>query len=124
MINSILKYTFLISCAFLSMMMIYSSMLKLVGYQGMEESFMHWGYSKSFMIVIGVYEILMGTIVFWNKTRIYGLIGISILMLGALYTHISNGEYDQLTTAGFVFVVATSAIIIRYMLIKSKKIIG
>ena len=87
-------------------------MLKLVGFPGMEESFLIWGYSKTFMIIVGIIEMALSILVFAKKTRTIGLVGLLFLMIGALFTHISNDEYDQISTALFLLILSTCSLIL------------
>ncbi|MEM9545938.1 MAG: DoxX family protein [Bacteroidota bacterium] len=99
----------------ISLMLLYSSMLKLVGYQGMEESFLLWGYSKTFMIIVGLAELILSVMIFAKKTRRIGLTGLIFLMIGALFTHISNDEYDQIYSAVFLLVIGTCSFALIFL---------
>lgn len=102
-------------------MLLYSSMLKFVGFPGMEESFLIWGYSKSFMIAVAIIELILSISIFAKPTRIIGLSGLIILMIGALFTHISNDEYDQITTALFLLILSTCSLILIFLEDNPKK---
>jgi hypothetical protein len=99
----------------ISLMLLYSSMLKLVGFPGMEESFLLWGYSRTFMIIIGIFELALSILVFVKKTRIIGLSGLILLMIGALFTHISNDQYDEIYTAVFLLIIGTCSLVLIYL---------
>lgn len=105
----------LIMITIISLMLLYSSMLKLVGFPGMEESFLIWGYSKTFMIIVGIIEMALSIMVFAKKTRKIGLAGLIFLMIGALFTHISYDEYDQIYTAVFLLVLATCSFALMFI---------
>lgn len=109
-IYGILKHIKLFMVAFTSLLLIYSSMLKFVNYPGMKESFFAWGYGETTMYVIGVIELLLAIGLFAAKSRFISAVFIAMLMAGALYTHIVNYEYDQLTTA-IVVLIAVSLIV-------------
>ena len=64
---------------------------KLMPNDNMVARFENWGYSAEFAVVIGVLEMLGGLLVLIPKLAIYGAILIGILMLGAIYTHLSTG---------------------------------
>ena len=112
MLKGIIHHSVLIMVTIIALMLMYSSMLKLVGFPGMEESFLVWGYSKAFMIAVGITEMALSILVFAKKTRIIGLVGLLFLMIGALFTHISNDEYDQIGTALFLVILSTCSLIL------------
>lgn len=113
--GGILYYAKMLMSIVVSLMLLYSSMLKLVDFPGMEESFFYWGYSKTFMYIIGAVELLLALGIFIGKTRIISAIGILILMTGALYTHLTNIEYDQLSSAIFLSTLCVLIIGISYL---------
>lgn len=113
--GGILYYAKMLMSIVVSLMLLYSSMLKLVSFPGMEESFFYWGYSKTFMYIIGAVELLLALGIFIGKTRIISAIGILILMTGALYTHLTNIEYDQLSSAIFLSTLCVLIIGISYL---------
>jgi len=115
MLKGIIHHSLLIMVSIISLMLLYSSMLKLVGYQGMEESFLLWGYSKMFMIVVGIAELALSILIFAKKTRRIGLTGLIFLMIGALFTHISNDEYDQVYSAVFLLVIGTCSFVLIFL---------
>lgn len=82
-----------------SLFMVYASMLKLVDYPGMEDSFIYWGYPPWLMYVVGVLELIIAVMVYIPKTRWIGVGLLWVHMAGAIYTHIIHNEYDQLTSA-------------------------
>lgn len=54
-----------------------------------------WGYAAWFATLIGVLEVCgaIGLLVPWT-TR-YAVLGLTVIMLGAIYTHLANGETLQ-----------------------------
>ena len=96
-------------------MLLYSSMIKLVNLQGVEESFLLWGYSKTFMITIGLIELLLSILIFIKSTRKIGLSGLILLMIGAIFTHISNDEYNQIYTALFLLIISTCCFVLIFL---------
>lgn len=120
MINSILGYLKLLLIAAVSLFLIYASMLKLVSYPGMKESFYVWGYGSTEMYIVGFVELLLAVLIFFPKTRVLGAIGVIVLMTGALYTHIVNIEYDQLASG--IFLTSASLAIVALELLLNKKL--
>lgn len=96
-------------------------MLKLVDFPGMEESFMVWGYSKTTMYIIGIVELILAVTAFIPQTRFYALLGIGMLMLGAIYTHYVNFEYGEMNSAIFILFLSISSIILGFLQKKTFK---
>ena len=96
-------------------------MLKLVGMPGMEESFLVWGYSKTFMIIVGIVELALSILIFVKKTRKIGLTGLVFLMIGALFTHITNDQYEEIYTAVFLLVIGTCSFALIFLEDSSKE---
>jgi len=57
--------------------------------------FANWGYSMWFMKLIGVLEVLGGIGLLVPKTTRLAVYGLTLIMLGAIYTHINAGEGMQ-----------------------------
>ena len=112
MIASLARGLRLFSVFIMASWMLYSSMMKLVPYPGMEESFMVWGYEKWEMQLIGVAELILAIAVFAKPTRNYAFVGLIFLMTGALYTHISNYEYEETGPATWILV--TSIVLLAW----------
>lgn len=121
MLKGVIHHSLLIMVSIISLMLLYSSMLKLVGFPGMEESFLVWGYSKTFMLIVGVIELILSIVIFVKRSRVIGLAGLVFLMIGALFTHISNDEYDQISTALFLLILSTCSLILIFLQDNSKK---
>ena len=102
-------------------MLLFSSMSKLGGMPGWEDSFLVWGYTKSFMIVVGIIELALSIMIFVPKTRKPGLIGLVILMIGALFTHITNDQYEEIYTAVFLLVLASCSFALMFLQDSAKK---
>lgn len=115
MIKGIIHHGLLILVSIISLMLLYSAMLKLVSFPGMEESFLLWGYSKTFMYVVGTIELTLSILIFVKKTRRIGLTGLIFLMIGALFTHISNDEFGQLNTALFLLILGTCSFVLIFL---------
>ena len=59
------------------------------------EMFVGWGYPTWFAIVIGVLEIVGALLLLFPKTTRIAIVGLTVIMLGAVYTHLANGEAIQ-----------------------------
>ncbi|MBO3698112.1 DoxX family protein [Roseivirga sp. E12] len=79
--------------------------------EGMVRRFENWGYSAEFSTIIGVLEILSGILIFIPKTAFYGGVLLSILMLGAIYTHLTTGIGGPM----FAIIILLLALAIAYL---------
>ncbi len=59
------------------------------------EMFVDWGYPAWFATLIGVLELTGAVGLLIPRTNRYAILGLSAIMLGAGYTHLSNGEGGQ-----------------------------
>lgn len=121
MLKGVIHHSLLILTTIISLMLLYSSMLKLVGTPGMEESFLVWGYSKTFMIIVGIVELVLSILIYVKQTRKIGLAGLFILMIGALFTHISHDEYQEIYTAVFLLVIGSCSLVLIFLQDNSKE---
>ncbi len=68
---------------------------KLLGMPEVAENFARWGYPDFMPYLIGIFEILgaIGLLI----PRMAGLaaVGLIIIMIGALYTHVTHGEFGM-----------------------------
>jgi len=78
---------------FLTVVFLLTGSVKIAGVEMMVESFRTWGYSVTFMYVIGVVEIAGAVMLLLPRFRLYGATLISILMIGATFTHVRAGEW-------------------------------
>lgn len=83
---------------------------KLAGSQEMVEAFHGWGYPAWFMYVIGASEILGAILLLFPRKnmlgtplRFWGAVGLTVIMAGAVGTHIVHAEYlGTLLPAGLI----------------------
>ena len=54
--------------------------------------FVHWGYPAWFATFIGVLELVGGIGLLIPKTTRYAVLGLTMIMIGAAYTHLANHE--------------------------------
>jgi putative oxidoreductase len=60
------------------------------------EGFIKYGYSDGFRLFIGTCEFLGGIALLIPRLAFWAGCGLFIIMLGALYTHLSAGEADKI----------------------------
>lgn len=111
MLKGFVHHTILISVVIMSMMFIYSSMTVFL-MPGWSDQFAVWGYSQLFLYFIGFIELIIAVAVFAKPTRVYGLIGLIVIMIGALYTHLTNDQPDEIYAAIFMLFLAISTLIL------------
>ena len=68
---------------------------KLTGDPQAVEGFIKYGYNDGFRVFIGTCELLGGIGLLIPRFSFWAATGLSIIMLGAAYTHISHGELVQ-----------------------------
>ncbi len=59
---------------------------------GHAEEFAHWGYPLWFVYVTGIIEVLGAVGLFVPAGRLYGVLLLSVTMIGASITHLRAGE--------------------------------
>ncbi len=59
--------------------------------------FSNWGYPVFFSYVIGLLEMAAAIGLFIDKTRLYSVYLLTMIMLGALGTHLVHSEFHRLT---------------------------
>jgi uncharacterized membrane protein YphA (DoxX/SURF4 family) len=73
---------------------------KLMGNPQAVEGFIKYGYTDGFRLFIGTCEFLGGIALLIPRLAFWAGCGLFIIMLGALYTHLSHGEADKIWGAG------------------------
>lgn len=81
-----------VAAGLLAAAFLFSGGAKLAAQEGLVQSFAKWGFSTTFMYFIGAAEVAGGIGVLLKRTRVLAAIGLSIIMIGAIGTHIANGE--------------------------------
>ncbi len=69
------------------------------------EMFAGWGYPAWFATLIGGIELVGAAGLLIPKTRRWAVLGLTVVMLGAAYTHLSNNEAVQVSRP-LIFLVA------------------
>ena len=83
---------------------------KLVGAHVWIVKFIKWGYPRWFLFAVGSLELVGAALLLIPRLAKYGAIVLAVVMVGAGYTHLANGEGLQvlrplifLTVLGMVF---------------------
>ena len=82
----------IVLCVLLGGFFIVAGGAKLMGSPSQVEHFAQWGYPFWFLYLTGVIEVGGGLCLFIPKTQWYGIVALSITMVGAALTHLRAGE--------------------------------
>ena len=52
------------------------------------QMFQEWGYFQHFYIIIGILELSLAILLIIPKTSVYAILGLIVIMIGALITHL------------------------------------
>lgn len=63
---------------------------------GWVDRFARWGYAEWFVYLIAVLEILGAIGLLVPKTAAYAALGLIIIMLGAMYTHLTHDQSNRI----------------------------
>ena len=74
-----------------AVLFVFAGTLKFLGL--MDEQFAEWGYSEGFALIVGVLEIVGGIGLLIKRASGWAAMGLMVIMVGAIVTHIVNGEY-------------------------------
>ncbi len=77
----------------LGVMFIMAGAVKLLGQPSQVEHFGHWGYPIWFLYFTGIVEVFGGLCLFIPKAQFWGVMILSITMVGAAGTHLGAGEF-------------------------------
>jgi uncharacterized membrane protein YphA (DoxX/SURF4 family) len=78
----------------LGVMFIMAGGTKLMGQHSQVEHFAQWGYPLWFVYLTGLIEVGGGICLFIPKAQFYGIVVLSITMVGAAITHLRASEMD------------------------------
>jgi uncharacterized membrane protein YphA (DoxX/SURF4 family) len=65
---------------------------KLLGQEAQIDSFFRWGYPLWFLYLIGAIELVGGISLLFPQLRFFGILMLSVTMIGASITHFRAGE--------------------------------
>lgn len=66
--------------------------MKLLNVQALAEKFQAWGYPHNFMYLVGAFELCAAILFLFRRTMTLACGMIVVLMIGAIATHVMNGE--------------------------------
>ncbi len=91
------RTAFWVLSALLAALFALAGATKLAGAQSHIEHFTKWGYPDWLRIVVGLAEGLGAVGLFVRRLRPYAAMGLSIVMGGAVYTHLAHQEWGEST---------------------------
>lgn len=82
-------------CIFLAVEFLFGGAFKFVSGETFfgppyEEKFVNWGYPAWFRFVVGIGEMISAVLLLFPRTRFIGAMGLVIILIGAVMTHIVN----------------------------------
>jgi uncharacterized membrane protein YphA (DoxX/SURF4 family) len=70
---------------------------------GMNEEFLAWGYSLGFAIFVGIVEVVCAIGLLFKRAAGWSALVLMVIMLGAMWTHGTYGEFRMLALPIVVF---------------------
>ena len=89
-------YSLWISKVIISLLFILASIGKLAKNESVIQMFKEWGYVDGFYFIIGLLELVLAILLLIPKTALYSAILLFILMIGALFTHLTNDPFLEI----------------------------
>jgi uncharacterized membrane protein YphA (DoxX/SURF4 family) len=93
-----------LAAAVLGVAMIAIGLTKVMGAESQAASFAGWGLPPWFRMLVGTFEIVGGALMAIPATSPLGSVILSTIMVGALWTHIANGEWMRLASPAVLLV--------------------
>jgi putative oxidoreductase len=85
----------LVLSAVLGVMLMGSGVAKLAGESHQVASFTVWGLPRWFLVLVGTFEFFGGLLLAVPATTPIGSLILSTIVVGALWTHVSHGEWTH-----------------------------
>ncbi|HLT37959.1 MAG TPA: DoxX family protein [Enhygromyxa sp.] len=70
----------------------------------LDQQFVDWGYSPGFAVLIGIFEVLFAIALLFERSATWAAFGLMAILLGAIGTHLSAGEWSMILVPIAVFV--------------------
>jgi uncharacterized membrane protein YphA (DoxX/SURF4 family) len=86
---------------------------KLLGDPGWLQRFQEWGYSPQFASGVGMIELVAAALLLFPSLAFYGASMLTIVLAGAIYTHVSTGLHSPAFAIQLIFMTAALAVL-RY----------
>lgn len=86
----------LVLCVLLTFAMLGAGITKLMGQEMHVQNFARWGYPPFFLYLVGGSQVLFAILLWIKGYRTWAALGIVLIFIGAIGTHIIAGELNQL----------------------------
>ena len=99
----------------LALVCVRSGLMKMPGVPGVEfwiRDFARWGYPEWFRVVVGIVELVSFLLLLVPRFAGFGAVIFAVVMLGAIFTHATHGEFSRLPFN--ILLLALSAIVIYF----------
>lgn len=90
-----------IASALLALLFLAAGGAKIGGW--FDSQFIAWGYTLGFAVLIGVLEVVFAIGLLVKRTTAWAAFGLMAIMLGAIGTHLTHGEFNLLAVPILVF---------------------
>ena len=87
--SSLRKNLFTAATWLLALVYLVMGLPKLGALSDITHQFQHWGYSQTFIYLIGALEFLSAIVLLVPRLRLYASVVLSVVMTGAVYTHLA-----------------------------------
>ncbi len=84
---------------------------KLLGDPGWLQRFQEWGYSARFAGGIGMVELIAAVLLLFPSLATYGAGILTVILAGAIYTHLSTGLHSPAFAVQLIFMTAALAVL-------------
>lgn len=113
-INKSRNITFHVVEKLLAAYLLLAAIFKFSGSEELKTSFTKWGL-EDYIYYVGIIELICTILLVIPKTRLYGMIGWTLTLFGAIYVHVTNQEPFFLALAIII------SLWLNYLIIKTKK---
>ncbi len=79
----------------LSIVMVAGGSLKLLRLEFVVGQFQGWSLPIWFLTLVGTFEVIAGVLTVWRRTRPLGMMIFATVVLGAVWTHVTHGEWPE-----------------------------
>lgn len=97
----------------LAVVFAFTGITKLIGLSMHTENFARWGYPAWFVYVAGVGETIAAAMLLWRPTSGIAAAGLTMIMAGAVFTHVQAGESNAIALPGVLLVGALIVVRVR-----------
>ncbi len=90
----------------LGIVMVAGGSLKLLQLEFVVGQFQGWSLPVWFMTLVGTFEVIAGVLTVWRQTRPFGMMIFATVVLGAVWTHVTHGEWPEFLWTSVLLAIA------------------